>query len=148
MHRLTRGEEKVVLALEKEERKSYYEIAKVTGLSEPGARKIVNKLVDLGIIIHDPNNPYKRYSLNRERVLIKRNYYVKMSSKTSSYTILKELILPSFLGLCIAFLLAFLYKEFALIFALGGLTTFLPQFFYSFYKILHSEEEVEVYVTG
>ncbi len=148
MERLTEGEKKVVLSLLQENRKSYYEIAKVTGLSIEGVRKIIKKLEKRGIVEHNPNSDYDRFVLRRDRVVVKKSFFVKTSSKRNVYSILKELLFPSLLGLIISFILSFPLKENSVILTIGGLVVFIPQFLYSFYKVLHCEEEIEVYSTS
>jgi len=145
LEKLTEAQAKVVLALMNKSGKSYYEIAKNSGISIEGARKVLKKLIDYGIVKYNPNDKYKRFVLDEKKISIKKSYYVKSSEVTNVYKLLKGLILPSTIGMISVIALSFLLFENALIFFLGGFIVFLFQFFYSFYKISKSEEKIEVF---
>ncbi|MFQ6068012.1 MAG: winged helix-turn-helix transcriptional regulator [Candidatus Bathyarchaeia archaeon] len=133
--KLTEGEKKVVLCLEKENRKNYSEIARETGLSVQGTKNIIRRLRDEGVIKDNPNSKYERYSLDREKVHIRR----------FSTDLFKELMLPVTIGIFLTMFLAFTFKENALLFLMGGVIVFVPQLLYTLYRILATEEEIDIY---
>jgi len=135
LEKLTEGQKKVVLCLEKSNRKSYSEIAKATGLSIVGTRKILRILIKRGIVKENPSSPYERFILNKNSIIISR----------FSFELLKELILPSFLGILVLVPLGILMLDKAFILFLGGFTVFLAQFLYTFWKLMQTEERIEVF---
>jgi len=133
--KLTPGESRIVIALEKKNRKTYSEIARITGLSVQGTKNIIRKLKDEGIVKENPNSPNGRYILNRKTVYIKR----------FSTDLFKQLMLPVVIGMFLTIFLAFFFKENAFIFAMGGTIVFFPQLLYTLYKILGTEDIIEVF---
>lgn len=148
MKKLTEGQTKVVLALMQGPKKSWYELSKDSKVSIPGLKKdVIPSLKKMGIIKYDEESKEEMFSLkDRERIEIKRSYYARTSSKSSSMKILTELIGPTLIGMVFSFFISLLFGLNALIFILGAFTIFAFQFFYSFYKISHSKEVIEVFL--
>lgn len=142
--RATEGQKKVILVLEREEIRSYSELARKSGLSIEGAKKVIEHLVKKGVVKHDPNK--SSYSLNRKAVEIKKLRVIEWSKK-SDIDLFKVLMMPATIGMLIAIMGSFAFLQNALIFALGAVTVFLPQFIFCFYKVVKStKEEVDVFL--
>lgn len=148
MEKLTEAQARVVLALMNKSGKSYYEIAKESGISIEGARKVIKKLMEYGIVKYNPDKKYDRFVLDKNKVVVKRTFYVKSSEVENAYKLLKGLILPSTLGMILTFIISLFLLDKALIFLIGGFIVFLFQFIYSFYIVYKSEEKIEVFLSS
>jgi F0F1-type ATP synthase assembly protein I len=142
--KLTAGEAKAVLALLNGPKRSYYELSKSSGVTISGLRRsVIPSLIEKGILKQDGNS----FSLkNKEKIVIKKSYYVKTSSKTNAMKLLTELIGPCLLGMILSFVVSLIFGLNAVIFILGSFFVFCFQFFYSFYKVFRAEEIIEVYL--
>jgi DNA-binding MarR family transcriptional regulator len=141
----TEGQKKIILVLDKENVRSYSELARLSGLSIQGSKKVVELLIKKGIVKYNPTSE-NRYSLNRKAVEIKRSRVIEWAQK-SDIQLFKSLMMPVTIGMFIALISSFAFLQNALIFALGGVVVFLPQFIYCFYKIIKSTKEtVEVFL--
>jgi F0F1-type ATP synthase assembly protein I len=142
--KLTPGQSKTILALLDGPKNSWYELSRSSGVSIKGLkRNVIPSLIEKGILKQDGNS----FSLkNKERIVIKKSYYVKTSSKTNAMKLLTELIGPCLLGMILSFIVSLIFGLNAVIFILGSFFVFCFQFFYSFYKVFRAEEVVEVYL--
>lgn len=141
----TEGQKKVILVLDKEDIKSYSELARKAGLSIEGSKKVINSLIKKGIVKENAGSE-NRYSLNRKSVEIRRMKVVEWSKKTDM-ELFKDLMLPVTVGIFLALIASFAFLDKALILVLGALIVFFPQFLYCFYKIIKSTKEVvEVFI--
>jgi hypothetical protein len=125
--------------------RSYSELARLSGLSIEGSKKVVEHLAKKGIVKYNPESE-NRFSLNRKAVEIKKARVIELSQK-SDIQLFKSLMMPVTIGMFFSLIISFAFLQNALIFALGAFTVFIPQFVYSFVKIVKSTKEiVEVFL--
>ena len=128
------AEKKIILALLERDRESYSDIARASGLSVTWVKKKIPKLIGEGIV-KEVGGKY-RYRLNRGKIKVVLFSWEKM----------KELSMPSVIGMVLNIFASLSFGSNAYIFALGGMTVFLFQIVYSIWKIYHATEIVDVYI--
>ena len=91
---------------------------------------LLKKLNDLGAV-----DEYT-LKLNKNKVKIKR----------FSWEIMKQFMVPVTYGIVVNFLISFAFGFDAIVFVLGGTVVFMSQLLYTLWKILKTEEIIEVYL--
>ena len=129
-------EKKIILALSERNYDSYSSLSEKVNISRQWLKEKIKKMEVENIVTNKPINNKPSFGLNKKRVKIKK----------FSLELFKQLIMLPTFGLLFNFILAFYFGVNSLIFIFGGLSVFTPQFLYSFYKILSTEEGYEVFV--
>lgn len=130
-------EKKILLALSEKDYDSYSALAERVDLSRVWLKEKIKKMEVEKWVEHKSVDNKTLFRLNKKRVKVKK----------FSMELFRQLIMLPTLGLFFNFLLAFYFGlGGAMVFIFGGVSVFLPQFLYSFYKILKTEEGYEIFV--
>jgi len=106
------------------------QLAKDLNTGRPYLYRMLKKLNDLGAV-----DEYT-LKLNKNKVKIKR----------FSWEIMKQFMVPVTYGIVVNFLISFAFGFDAIVFVLGGTVVFMSQLLYTLWKILKTEEIIEVYL--